>query len=135
MPSPTYSILETVAFSLYLNIRFCCYSSMAVPKNTFLCIVTLTCLLLKGSYETTKKYKQNQLWHANVVGHERIDIDNVRADDFLTSITFWEQNVELHPVAGCVAVVVGEAAFVLSKPVDDTPIELSLKVYASQVCV
>ena len=108
---------------------------MAVPKNTFLCTVTLTCLLLKGGYETTKKYKQNQLWHANVVGHERIDIDNVRADDFLTSITFWERNVELHLVAGCVAVVVGKAAFVLSKPVDDTPIELSLKVRASQVCM
>ena len=41
----------------------------------------------------------------------------------------------MHPVADYVAVVVGEAAFVSSKPDDDTPIELSLKVRASQVCM
>ena len=131
MPSPTCSVLETIAFLPYLDILSCCYFTMAISKNTFLCIVTLTCLLLEGGYETTKKYKQNQLWHANVVGYECIDIDNVQADDFLTSITFWERNVELHLVAGCVAVVVGKAAFVSSKLVDDTPIELSLKVCAS----
>ena len=59
MPLPTYSVLEIITFSPHLNILFYHYSSIVAPKNTFLCTVTLTCLLLEGGCETTKKYEQN----------------------------------------------------------------------------
>ena len=87
---------------------------MATSKNTFLCTVTLTCILLDGGRETGKKYDSNQLWHADVVGSadQGVDIDNVRADEFSTSIAFWERNADLFPMRDCVAIVTGEAAFV-----------------------
>jgi hypothetical protein len=52
---------------------------MASSKNTFLCTVTLTCILLDGGREPSKKYDSYQLWHADVVGSadESVDIDNV----------------------------------------------------------
>jgi len=64
--------------------------SIASSKNTFLYTVTLTCILLDGGREPGKKYDSYQLWHANVVGSadEGVDIDNVRADEFSTSITY-----------------------------------------------
>jgi hypothetical protein len=34
---------------------------MAASKNTFLCTVTLTCILLDGGREPSKKYDSNQL--------------------------------------------------------------------------
>jgi hypothetical protein len=63
---------------------------MASSKNTFLCTVTLTYILLNGGREPSKKYNSYQLWHADVVGlaNKSVDIDNVRANEFSTSITF-----------------------------------------------
>jgi hypothetical protein len=51
---------------------------MATNKTTFLCTVTLTCILLNGGRELGKKYDSNQLWHADVVGlaDQGVDIDN-----------------------------------------------------------
>jgi len=108
---------------------------MALSNNTFLSTVTLTCLLLNGGPDPTKQYKTHQLWHSNVVGHEDRDIDYVLGDEFPTSIAFWEQNVSFLPSPGCVAVVVGEVAFVLDKLEGDTVSQLSMKVRATQVNV
>jgi hypothetical protein len=65
------------------------FISMA-SKNTFLCTVTLTCILLDGGREPGRKYDNNQLWQADVVGlaDQGVDIDNVWADEFSTSIAF-----------------------------------------------
>lgn len=110
---------------------------MASSKNTFLCTVTLTCILLDGGREPSKKYDSNQLWHADVVGSadQGMDIDNVRADEFSTSIAFWERDADLFPTKDCVAIVTGEAAFVSNRSGDSYATELALKIRASQVCV
>ena len=111
--------------------------SIATSKNTFLCTVTLTCILLDGGREPGKKYDGNQLWHADVVGSadQGVDIDHVQADEFSTSITFWERNADLFPAKDCVAIVTGEAAFVPNGSGDGPATELALKIRASQVCV
>jgi len=105
---------------------------MASSKNTFLCTVTLTCILLDGGREPGKKYDSYQLWHADVVGSadEGVDIDNVRADEFNTSITFWERNTDLLPTKDCVAIVTGEAAFLPNGSEDSPATELALKIRA-----
>ena len=105
---------------------------MASSKNTFLCTVTLTCILLDGGREPSKKYDSYQLWHADVVGlaDEGVDIDNVRADEFSTSITFWERNADLLPTKDCVAIVTGEAAFLLNELGDSPATKLALKIRA-----
>ena len=102
---------------------------MATSKNTFLCTVTLACILLDSG--------RNQLWHADAVGSadQGVDIDNVQADEFSTSITFWERNADLFPAKDCVAIVTGEAAFVPNGSGDGPATELALKIRASQVCV
>ena len=105
---------------------------MASSKNTFLCMVTLTCILLDGGHEPGKKYDSYQLWHADVVGStdEGVDIDNVWADEFSTSITFWERNANLLPTKDCVAIVTGEAAFLPNGSGDSPATELALKIRA-----
>jgi hypothetical protein len=110
---------------------------MAATKNTFLCTVTLTCILLDGGREPNKKYNGNQLWHADVVGSagQNVVLDNVQANEFRTSIAFWEPNVDLSPRKGCVAIVTGEAAFVSNRSGDESVTEPALKIRASQVCV
>jgi hypothetical protein len=110
---------------------------MATSKNTFLCTVTLTCILLDGGREPGRKYNSNQLWHANVVGSadQGVDIDHVRADEFSTSIAFWERNADLFPTEDCVAIVTGEAAFTSNGSGDSPATELALKICAGQVCV
>jgi len=52
---------------------------MAAAKNIFPFTVTLTCILLDGGREPSKKYDSYQLWHADVVGlaDQGVDIDNV----------------------------------------------------------
>ena len=64
-----------------------------------------------------------------------MDIDNVRADEFSTSIAFWEWNADLFPTKDYVAIVIGKAAFVLNRLGDSSATELALKICASQVCV
>ena len=66
---------------------------------------------------------------------EGVDIDNVRADEFSTSITFWERNANLLPTKDCVAIVTGEAAFLPNGSGDSLATELALKIRANQVCV
>jgi hypothetical protein len=96
---------------------------MASSKNTFLCMVTLTCILLDGGHEPGKKYDSYQLWHADVVGStdEGVDIDNVWAD--------------LLPTKDCMAIVTGEAAFLPNGSGDSPATKLALKIRAGQVCV
>jgi hypothetical protein len=66
---------------------------------------------------------------------QRTNIDNVRADEFSTSITFWERNPDLLPTRDCVAIVTGEAAFLPNGSGDSPATELALKIRAGQVCV
>jgi|SRR5436305_4542893 len=110
---------------------------MALSKPTFLCNVTLTCILLDGGPEPNKSYNQHQLWHADIVGWDEKPIDNVQEDEFPASITFWERNTDFLPVQGCAAIVVGDAAFIWDQPTHDSVAEptLSLSIHANQVCV
>ena len=64
-----------------------------------------------------------------------VDIDNVQADEFNTSITFWERNADLLPTQDCVAIVTGEAAFMSNGLGDSPTTEPALKIRAGQVCV
>ena len=61
---------------------------------------------------------------------EGVDINNVQADEFSTSITYWEWNANLLPTKDCVAIVIGEAAFLLNGLGDSPATKLALKIHA-----
>ena len=61
---------------------------------------------------------------------EGVDINNVQADEFSTSITYWERNADLLPTKDCVAIVTGEAAFLPNGLGDSPATELALKIRA-----
>ena len=62
-------------------------------------------------------------------------IDGVASSECYTAVSFWEPDVDRRPVESCVAIVIGEAAFVPRGPNDPTETDKMMKIQGIQVLV
>jgi hypothetical protein len=109
---------------------------------TFPFNITATCILYGGGpkpFPTAQSGNGSymQLWYSCIVASppENKSFDAVTADECFTAITFWEQDPSRRPVEGCVAVVIGESAFVPREPEELGASSIMLKVRGLQVLV
>lgn len=110
---------------------------MASSRPTFPFLISLTCVLYDGGQRPGSKGPNSQLWHSFVVASPPEDtfIDGVTSDDCYTTVAFWEPDIDRRPIESCVAIIIGEAAFLPKGPIDPTNGDKMMKVQGIQVLV
>jgi hypothetical protein len=110
---------------------------MASSRPIFLFLINLACVFFDGGQRPGSKGPNSQLWHSFVVAlpPEGMFIDGVASSECYTVVSFWELDVDCRPVESCVAIVIGEAAFVPRGPNDPTKTDKMMKIQGIQVLV
>lgn len=110
---------------------------MASSRPIFPFLINLACVFFDGGQRPGSKGPNSQLWHSFVVASppEGMFIDGVASSECYTAVSFWEPDVDRRPVESCVAIVIGEAAFVPRGPNDPTETDKMMKIQGIQVLV
>lgn len=126
---------------------------MPPSQDKFPFTINLTCIIYGGGPKSPEKGPNGQLWYSCVVAYppenpeaspsenpvasspENPFIDGVTADECYTTVSFWEPNADRRPIDRCLAVIIGEAAFLPKDPSDPGSSDKVLKIQGIQVSV